>query len=137
LIFPRGCRASFAVVVFLQSAFQPLGSVAIIPDDWDVDLPGANPRRRPARPPQAAAAASAKREHRPQAPAAAPSAEAPSDAAVVEAFLRGVALNDATLSEPEKTLERIGAALRASVNGLRQTLMARAASRTSSASSRR
>ncbi len=116
----------------LQSAFRPPGPVAIIPDDWDVDLPAANPRPQPARPPpaeqppQAAAAAPAKSEHRPQAPAAAPPAEAPSDAAVVAAFLRGVALHDATLADPEKTLERIGAALRASVNGLRQTLMARA-----------
>ena len=116
----------------LQSAFRPPGPVAIIPDDWDVDLPGANPRPQQARPPQAeqppqaAAATPAKSEHRPPAPAAAPSAEGSSDAAVVEAFLRGVALNDATLPDPEKTLERIGAAMRASVNGLRQTLMARA-----------
>ena len=36
------------------------------------------------------------------------------------------ALSDANLTDPEKTLERIGAALRASVTGLRQTLMARA-----------
>ncbi len=42
------------------------------------------------------------------------------------AFLRGVGLGEAVLSDPEKTLERIGAALRATVSGLRQTLMARA-----------
>ena len=47
-------------------------------------------------------------------------------AAKSEAFLRGVALSDAKLADPEKTLERIGAAVRASVTGLRQTLMARA-----------
>jgi type VI secretion system FHA domain protein len=35
-------------------------------------------------------------------------------------------LSEATLPDPEKTLERIGAALRATVSGLRQTLMARA-----------
>jgi type VI secretion system FHA domain protein len=116
----------------LQSAFRPPGPVAIIPDDWDVDLPSASPPPQPARPPQAerppedAASAPAKSERRPPAPTAAPPADAPSDAAMVEAFLRGVALNDATLPDPEKTLERIGAALRASVNGLRQTLMARA-----------
>ncbi|MPZ34186.1 MAG: type VI secretion system-associated FHA domain protein TagH [Rhodospirillales bacterium] len=116
----------------LQSAFRPPGPVAIIPDDWDVDLPSANPRPQPARPqqaesaPESAAPAPAKGEHRPPASTAAPPAEAPSDAAVVEAFLRGVALSDATLPDPEKTLERIGAALRASVSGLRQTLMARA-----------
>ena len=116
----------------LQSAFRPPGPVAIIPDDWDVDLPSASPRPQPARSPQAehppedAAPAPAKSERRPAAPTAAPPADAPSDAAMVEAFLRGVALSDATLPDPEKTLERIGAALRASVNGLRQTLMARA-----------
>ncbi|SEO31187.1 FHA domain protein [Rhodospirillales bacterium URHD0017] len=116
----------------LQSAFRPPGPVAIIPDDWDVDLPAAAPRPQPARPQQAesapeeAAPAPAKRERRAAAPPAAPPAEAASDSAVVEAFLRGVALSDATLPDPEKTLERIGAALRASVTGLRQTLMARA-----------
>jgi type VI secretion system FHA domain protein len=116
----------------LQSAFRPPAPVAIIPDDWDVDLPSANPRPQPARPQQAerppedAAPAPAKTERRPPASTAAPPAEAPSDAAVVEAFLRGVALSDATLPDPEKTLERVGAALRASVTGLRQTLMARA-----------
>lgn len=117
----------------LQSAFRPPGPVAIIPDDWDVDLPAANPRPQPtaAEPPAPAAdAVSPKSERRPPTPtptpAAVPSAEAPSDSAVIEAFLRGVAMNDAALPDPEKTLERIGAALRASVTGLRQTLMARA-----------
>ena len=116
----------------LQSAFRPPGPVAIIPDDWDVDLPAANPRPQPARPqqaespPQDAAPVPAKSERRPPAPTAAPPAEAPDDGAVIAAFLRGVALSDAKLADPEKTLERIGAAVRASVTGLRQTLMARA-----------
>jgi type VI secretion system protein ImpI/type VI secretion system protein len=116
----------------LQSAFRPPGPVAIIPDDWDVDLPAAAPRPQSARPQQAerppedAAPAPAKTERRAPAPTAAPPAEAPDDTAVIEAFLRGVALSDAKLTDPEKTLERIGAALRASVTGLRQTLMARA-----------
>ena len=35
-------------------------------------------------------------------------------------------MNDATLKDPEQTLEHIGAAVRAAVVGLRQTLMARA-----------
>jgi type VI secretion system FHA domain protein len=117
----------------LQSAFRPPAPVAIIPDDWDVDLPAAGPRPQSARPQQAerppedaAAPAPAKIERLAPAPAAAPPAETPSDSAVVEAFLRGVALSDAKLADPEKTLERIGAAVRASVTGLRQTLMARA-----------
>lgn len=114
----------------LESAFRPPGPVAIIPDDWDVDLPAANPRpqERPAQPersPQGAQPAPVKSEHRQPAPPAAPPAESPGDSAVVEAFLRGVALSDTKLADPEKTLERIGAALRQSVNGLRQTLMAR------------
>ena len=118
----------------LQSAFRPPGPVAIIPDDWDVDLPAAAPRPQSARPQQAerppedAAPAPAKSERRPPAPAAPPPppAEVPDDGAVIAAFLRGVALSDAKLTDPEKTLERIGAAVRASVTGLRQTLMARA-----------
>ena len=116
----------------LQSAFRPPAPVAIIPDDWDVDLPAAAPRPPSARPQQAerppddAAPAPAKSERRPAAPAAAPPAEVPDDSAVIAAFLRGVALSDAKLTDPEKTLERIGAAVRASVTGLRQTLMARA-----------
>ena len=41
------------------------------------------------------------------------------------AFLRGAGLDDAALADPEKTMERIGAAMRAAVSGLRKTLMAR------------
>src|SRR5215207_3200068 len=95
----------------LQSAFRPPGPVAIIPDDWDVDLPAAAPRPQLAPPQQAerpledaAAPSLAKSERRPPTPTAAPQAEAHGDSAVVDAFLRGVALNDATLSDPEKTL---------------------------------
>lgn len=115
----------------LQSAFRPPAPVAIIPDDWDVDLPAAKPKPETARPaeaarsPPGAQAAPARSEPRPAAPAAAPSAGTPGDAAAVEAFLRGAALSDVTLPDPEKTLERIGAAMRAGVSGLRQTLMAR------------
>jgi type VI secretion system protein ImpI/type VI secretion system protein len=117
----------------LQSAFRPPGPVAVIPDDWDVDPPSAAPRPRPAQasqPPQTpraqqdAAPAPAKDEHRP-APATPPPAAA-GDAVLAEAFLRGLGLSEAKLVDPEKTLERIGAALRATVNGLRQTLIARA-----------
>ena len=67
----------------LQSAFRPPAPVAIIPDDWDVDLPAAAPRPQSARPQQAerppedAAPAPAKSERRPPAPTAAPPAEAP------------------------------------------------------------
>jgi type VI secretion system protein ImpI/type VI secretion system protein len=116
----------------LQSAFRPPGPVAVIPDDWDVDLPSAAPRSQPPRPPQAApshgdaAPAPAKKEHRPPAQAAASPPQAAVDTGLAEALLRGLGLSEASLADPEKTLERIGAALRATVSGLRQTLMARA-----------
>jgi type VI secretion system FHA domain protein len=112
----------------LESAFRPPTPVAIIPDDWDVELPGAS-RPRQARPPEppkpqeAASPAPPRPEHRPPPPAP---AQAASDATLAEAFLRGVGRDDNTLADPEKTLERVGAALRATVSGLRQTLMARA-----------
>lgn len=48
------------------------------------------------------------------------------DAVLAAAFLRGLGFDNATLSDPEKALEQIGAAMRATVNGIRQTLMARA-----------
>lgn len=117
----------------LEDAFRPPKPVAIIPDDWDVELPGAaRPRRPPQQPPQSAPPPKAqeeaesppapKPEHRPRATAEA----AASDARLAEAFLRGVGRSGRDLAEPEQTLERIGAALRATVSGLRQTLMARA-----------
>src|SRR5260370_1024330 len=62
----------------------------------------------------------------PPGPQHAPLPQAASDAGLAAAFLRGVGLSEANLVDPEKTLERIGAAMRATVNGLRQTLMARA-----------
>jgi type VI secretion system FHA domain protein len=113
----------------LESAFRPPKSAAVIPDDWDVDLPGvARPpatARRPQMPPAAEAAAPAKPHPQPAAPTST-SAPSPSDTVVVAAFLQGVGLSEAALADPAKTLERIGAAVRATVNGLRQTLIARA-----------
>jgi type VI secretion system FHA domain protein len=118
----------------LQSAFRPPTPAAIIPDDWDVDLPGAaRPQRlrSPESPPLPPTAVQQERplEKRPapppadhQTPTAAPVA---SEAGLLAAFLRGVGLHVATLPDPEKLFERIGAATRATVSGLRQTLMAR------------
>jgi len=108
----------------LESAFRPPQPMAIIPDDWDVESPAA-PRPQTARPtqpplPQEVAAPA------PPGPQHAPLPQAASDAGLAAAFLRGVGLSEANLVDPEKTLERIGAAMRATVNGLRQTLMARA-----------
>lgn len=102
----------------LQSAFhQAPVRAAIIPDDWDVDLPGASrpgtasPRLDVAPPPASGHS---------------PAVATGTDAELASAFLRGAGLSQTTLPHPEKTLERIGAALRATVSGLRQTLMARA-----------
>lgn len=111
----------------LQSAFRsPPVQTAIIPDDWDVDLPDAER-------PQAARSSAASPRSRVVGAASPPPQQeyssAPdtgADARLAAAFLRGAGLSEATLTDPEKTLERIGAALRATVSGLRQTLMARA-----------
>jgi type VI secretion system FHA domain protein len=117
----------------LQSAFRPPGPVAIIPDDWNIELPAAKPR--PAEGPAEAApppvqrtadSAPAAMKSEGQSPAAAPVPVQADDSAVIAAFLRGVVMTEGRLSDPEKTFERVGAALRATVSGLRQTLMARA-----------
>ena len=48
------------------------------------------------------------------------------DPSLAAAFLHGAGLSEATLADPEKTFERLGQAMRSTVSGLRQTLMARA-----------
>jgi type VI secretion system FHA domain protein len=53
-------------------------------------------------------------------------ADAAGEEGLVAAFLRGVGLDQTALQEPEKTLEHVGAAVRATVSGLRQVLIARA-----------
>ena len=108
----------------LESAFRPPTPVAIIPDDWDVDLRGAS-RPQAAQPPPRPTPQEEGKPARPQQEQP-PPVHAASDTGLAAAFLRGVGLGETALSDPEKTLERIGAALRATVSGLRQTLMARA-----------
>ncbi len=111
----------------LESAFRPPTPVAIIPDDWDVELPGASRPQRPQQP-QPPQPPRPQQEARPAPPKPEepPPAQAVSESGLTEAFLRGVGRCETTLKDPEKTLERVGAALRATVTGLRQTLMARA-----------
>lgn len=130
----------------LDSAFR-MPPMAIIPDDWDaepaaakrpppppepVDPPKPRPEvAPPSPPPRQAANHQAPNHQAANAQAAAPQA-APrpvataDDARLAKAFLRGAGLAETTLKDPEKTLERIGEALRATVSGLRQTLIARA-----------
>ena len=108
----------------LESAFRPPTPVAIIPDDWDVDLRGASRPQTAQSPPHPKPQEEGK--PAPSQHEQPPLPQAVSDTRLAAAFLRGVGLGEAALSDPEKTLERIGAALRATVNGLRQTLIARA-----------
>lgn len=115
----------------LQSAFRPPQPLSIIPDDWDVDLP-AGGQRLSASPPQPARQLSPDAVP-PDAPAsseaprpAAPIAGLANDSDAMRALLRGLGLGDTELRDPEKTMESLGAAARATVSGLRQILMARA-----------
>jgi len=113
----------------LQSAFRA-PPVTVIPDDWDAEPPvGARPQSQPqpqaSRPlprqiPQDDAISADSKQER------VPSTDATRDSRLAAAFLRGVGLDGAALSDPERTLEQIGAAVRATVSGLRQILMARA-----------
>jgi type VI secretion system protein ImpI/type VI secretion system protein len=118
----------------LSSAFRPPTPAAVIPDDWDVALPsGPAPPRAPRPQPAAAAPPAGLPPAGP--PAAAPPPQqaepvpmgrAAPDPSLAAAFLRGAGLSEATLANPEKTFERLGQAMRSTVSGLRQTLMARA-----------
>jgi type VI secretion system protein ImpI/type VI secretion system protein len=130
----------------LQSAFSPPRPVSIIPEDWDVDLSAGAPRASvpadlpigpPARAPsaqapsaRAAAEASAPavvpHEARQPVPDAAPAPRSADGSAEMSAFRRGVGLDDAAFEEPEKMMEHLGTAVRATVSGLRHILMARA-----------
>ncbi|WP_395712296.1 type VI secretion system-associated FHA domain protein TagH [Reyranella sp.] len=125
----------------LSSAFRPPTPAAVIPDDWDISLPSGPPPPQAPRPqPAAAPPATAPPAIAPpataplpaaptppqQPPAAVPTRQAAPDSGLAKAFLRGAGLDEATLSDPEKTFERLGQAMRSTVSGLRQTLMARA-----------
>jgi type VI secretion system FHA domain protein len=113
----------------LQGAFQPR-PVAVIPDNWDAEQPVSPPpqpqglRPQGARAPQKPTSQEAVAE--PSKPERAPPTDATGDGNLVAAFLRGIGLAETALSEPEKTLEHVGAAVRATVSGLRQVLIARA-----------
>jgi len=109
----------------LQSAFRS-PPIAVIPDNWDAEPPaGSQPQSQLPRPSQKSmsqedAAPAPPKQQR------VPLADATENERLVAAFLRGLGLDEAALSEPEKTLEHLGAAVRATVSGLRQVLIARA-----------
>jgi len=94
----------------IEDAYQPPRPVALLDDDWDLDV-----------------APSSARAPAPVAPPPAPVASNPPDAGLLAAFLRGAGLPDAQPTDPLATMEALGAAFRALVNGLRETLIARAA----------
>ncbi len=113
----------------------PIASVVRAPPPAVQEDPFAEPGRdAPALPVAEAAAAPAAAPAQSAAPvlASAP-VPAPVPAAVaggadlLAAFLRGAGMADARPSDPEAAMEQLGAAFRALVTGLRQTLIARAA----------
>ena len=128
----------------INQAFRPPPmTAAAIPDDWDLDLPvtpsaappntartpSPAPPVAPSPPPLHVAAPIPAPAHAAQ-PAPPPAAPAlppgPDEAALLAAFLRGAGLAEATLPDPVGAMERTGAAMRATVSGIRQALIARA-----------
>lgn len=116
----------------IEDVFRPPRAPAsLLPADWDTDFaPG------PSQPPQPssdheppAPKLSTPPPRRPEPPAVAPPVQPPSgqDRGLLEAFLRGAGLPDAHPDDPLATMEALGRAFRATVSGLRQALIARAA----------
>jgi type VI secretion system protein ImpI/type VI secretion system protein len=93
----------------IEDAFRPPRAIVPLPDDW-ADVPeaavgGSVPR--PAAPPPASP------------PSVAPSGD------LMGAFLRGAGAEGARPEDPVRTMQTLGEVLRATVAGLRQTLIAR------------
>jgi type VI secretion system protein ImpI/type VI secretion system protein len=140
-----------------KPAAPPPGPGAAAADplaDWDIDLPQAVPEAAPVAEPapvRAAAPVAPAVEIVPEDPFAEPGRDAPvvpvvapaapvaaspaapvaapvaGGADLLAAFLRGAGMEDARPADPVVAMERLGAAFRAMVGGLRQTLIARAA----------
>ena len=118
-----------------RPALPPAAAPSASLDDWDLDLPltpqaaAAEPVPAqavvPPPPPPAAPLPVAPPPTPPPVPQAAPP-PGPGEAELVAAFLRGTGLNGVTLPDPVQTMELAGAALRATVSGIRQALIARA-----------
>ena len=100
-----------------------------VPDDWDLDdfapPPVAKPlEREAARRPVGVRPALPERMSalvRPATPPAVP----PAEGDLFAAFLRGAGMGDVALPNPVETMERLGAAFRATVSGIRHALIAR------------
>jgi len=136
---------------------KPVGEAAAAPQpkagdplaDWDIDVrrPATQAVESPASVPPIASVAPASPPSAPEDPFAEPGRDAPAlpvapvqsappvprpaaaagGADLLAAFLRGAGMEDARPADPEAAMEHLGAAFRALVSGLRQTLIARAA----------
>jgi type VI secretion system protein ImpI/type VI secretion system protein len=115
---------------FAPSPFDSVPSAPPAPPPVMAPPPVAASPVAPAFPPPVAAPPAAP-PPAPPPPAAPPQARAPAgpadDAGLMAAFLRGAQMTDARPADPAATMELLGAAFRAMVAGLRQTLIARAA----------
>ena len=130
----------------LEDAFRPPPRpAAAIPDDWDLELsepgfappasrpsPPSPPPPSPSPPPPSPSPPSPSPPAPPQASAAEPPAlpapvPPPQDGhSLLAAFLRGAGMEDAAIADPERMMQAMGAALRATVAGVRETMIARA-----------
>ena len=138
----------------LEDAFTPPVAYSVLPDDWDRDV---SPQARPAQPaevifptaepaPVAPVVATPMPTQAPAQPApmavpvqpaappmhaapppAPPAASETPVADLLTAFLRGGDIRDVRPGEPVAAMEALGAAFRATVSGLRQAMIARAA----------
>jgi type VI secretion system protein ImpI len=136
----------------VEDAFRPPQIVSRLPDDWDLDL--ASPQPAPPQPAPLRPAPSQRgpigpvptmvtpppkplaprpadpfdEPTSPPVPAAAPHPSVPAapTADLLAAFLRGAGLEDAKPADAAAAMEQLGAAFRATVAGIRHTLIARA-----------
>ena len=113
LAFPGPVQSDHRAAV--EDAFVVPRPIALIGDDWDLDIPGvpapAEPVAQPALKPVLAPAASERKESED----------------LLAAFMRGAGVSASASGDPVATMEALGAAFRALVGGLRETLIARAA----------
>jgi type VI secretion system FHA domain protein len=114
----------------IEDAFRPPRSPpALLPDDWDAEFtprPSATPQRASHQ--QQESQQRSPPQPRIEPTPAAPPVRAPSeDHGLLDAFLRGAGLPDARPDDPVAMMEALGRAFRATVAGLRETLIARAA----------
>lgn len=110
----------------LEDAFRAPAARSVLPEDWDREI--APPPAEPAPVPPAALSLepAPPAPVPPAAPAAAPP-RAPATEDLLAAFLRGAGLAGLRPDDPATVLEGLGAAFRALVGGLRQTMITRAA----------